>query len=127
MRKLILTILAVVMFSSNSFSAERNESSCKFSHLLIWSKLHTWLWEVDRIRKELITLREARQMDAQELYWAQQDINKQAFLPSETVRAAYETASYFGKSVASYDAQINSQEWCLQCAIKRNNGVDVCD
>lgn len=101
--------------------AKDNYYACKFS------LLSTWSGEIGKIQKELAALRGLRQIDSQELYWAQQDINKQAFLPSETVRAAYESAAYFGRAVASENAQINTQEWCLRCAMKRNNGADDCD
>lgn len=159
MRKVILMLLAVVIFSSNAIATVIDGKICFYlktgftggfhcrepkdpdelqterakdnaQHRLNacnFSLFSTWPGEVEKIQKKLVVLRNSRKSEYQELYWAQQDINKQAYLPSETVRASYETAAIFRGLIAQDDAEINTQEWCLKCAIKRNNGAANCE
>jgi len=92
-----------------------------------FSSFRSWGSEVSRIEQKLKASQDIRAYLAKELYWAQQDIQKQNVLPSDTVRAAYESAKMWSEMVLDTDREINAYTWCVQCARGRAQGKPSCN
>jgi len=94
--------------------------SCNFS------SFRTWDSEVERIQKNIVGLDQLIKMVSDEIYWANKDISKQDFLPSETVRNAYSQLSVNQMMNAKYQEMKVKNIFCLDCALKRKNGASDC-
>ena len=81
-----------------------------------FSGFRTWSAERSRLRGKLETARSSFSYWNQELNWAQRDISRAEYLPSETLREAYASLSLFAPLVAEAKEDIRAFSWCLECA-----------
>jgi hypothetical protein len=98
----------------------------KAINLCQFSVLKGWGSEKERIRSSISLNERIISRLEREVYWASEDIKKSAYLPSETVRTAYETLSRSGSRLQSKRTENIGLKWCLSCADAQSNGAKNC-
>lgn len=91
-----------------------------------FSVLSTWGGERGRLTKKLETAKFSYDFAGKEVFWAKQDIAKQAYLPSETVREAYSTLGLYQPMMNKAAYEIKALNWCIECAKVQQNGASDC-
>lgn len=104
--------------SEDSYYSKYN--SCEFS------VMKTWTGEIERFSKRVNISNKLIEIVREKIYWAEQDIKKQDFLPSDKVRYAISTLSVNSEMLAKYEDQLQTQQWCLSCAEMKKNGASDC-
>lgn len=91
-----------------------------------FSTFRGWPAEVDRLTKKLSSEISWARQTQQDLYWAQQDIDKERFLSSEVVRNAYQARTDAQQQLLASKATIATLQWCVRCANEQKNGRLKC-
>lgn len=91
-----------------------------------FSMFSTWGRERGKLTKRLETAKFSYDFASKEVFWAKQDIAKQAYLPSETVREAYSTLGLYQPMVNKAAYEMKALNWCLECAKVQQNGASDC-
>ena len=110
--------------SQQALESEQNEdnyysllNACEFS------MLKTWSGEIERFNQSIKTSNMVIDKALERIYWAEQDVKKQNYLPSDTIQSAIRTIERNEKTVAMFQEKLQTQEWCLACAKIEKSGV----
>jgi len=114
-------VLAEQKATEIRISASNKFDSCGFSMFKGWPA------EIGRLQKNIESKKFILGFSQKEIYWANEDLKKSAYLPSETVRAAAETVRFHGGIARDAQIKISTYQWCIQCAMKSPKGYQDCN
>lgn len=104
---------------------EKNAYYAKYNYC-DFSMFSTWGGERGRLTKKLESAKFSYDFASKEVFWAKQDIAKQAYLPSETVREAYSTLGIYQPIMNKASYEIGALNWCIECAKAQQKGSADC-
>jgi hypothetical protein len=124
LRYLLLSFCGVILLNS-AYALDVNDYNKRISYceFRMWN---TWGGEISRLSSKLADEKAGYEIFSNEMYWAKQDISKQAYLPSDKVRDAYSYVAALQPLMNNAEYHINAFQWCIRCAKAQQGGARDC-